>query len=64
VILQRKGSETWFGAACRVGALEGVSKHYIHALFGTELERGFTEKKAAYLVLAQLGLVDGAEGAE
>jgi hypothetical protein len=59
MILSRSPSETWVAAAMRYAALEGVDRQRVFLRYGDLVAEGFTERRAAYLACAELGIVDG-----
>lgn len=62
MILQRSPGENWFAAAMRYGALEGVSREAVFTRMGQLVSiEGFSERRAAYLTLAEMGVVEGVE---
>lgn len=61
MILQRSPGETWLGAAMRFASLEGVAHTQVYATMSRLESEGYSERRAAYLVLAELGIVVGVE---
>ncbi len=61
MILKRGSGETWFGAAVRYAALDGIGKQWVFGLYGDNVRMGHSERRSAYLALAVLGVVDDVE---
>ncbi len=58
MILQRANKETWIAAAVRYGRDQGVSSGLVYQRYAELVASGYSERRAAYLTLAEQGVVD------
>lgn len=57
MIPERQHGESWRNTVTRYASLDGHRKEVVRAGFAAYLEEGYSEERAAWLVLVKLGVL-------